>query len=222
MDDRNRAAPTPSFVIGIAGVSGSGKSSIARALAGELKSAAVVELDSYYRDLSHLEITEREKQNFDHPEALDSVTLIADIARAGRGEAICCPTYDFATHTRSGKVKEIEAHDFLIVEGLFTLHWPKLRKCFGAKIFVEIAGDIAFERRLRRDVRHRGRTEESVRRQYEKSVWPMAEQFVLPSRAHAELIVSGEAAIEKSVREIVELVRRRQSELRPSALHQNR
>ena len=214
-----------SFVVGIAGVSGSGKSSIARALATELKSACVVELDSYYRDLSHLPMGERELQNFDHPEALDSASLIADIAMAGRGEPICCPAYDFATHTRTGSGKKLEAQEFLIVEGLFTLHWPQLRQNLGAKIFVEIARETAFERRLRRDIRDRGRTPESVRQQYEKSVWPMAEEFVLPSRAHAELVVSGSAPLQDSVQQILELVERRQSELRSSgtsAAHHNR
>lgn len=218
MNDLNKSGAERSFVIGVAGVSGSGKSSIARALAGELRSAAIVELDSYYRDLSHLQMAQREQHNFDHPEALDSAALIADIVIARRGEPICCPSYDFVRHTRSGNGKQIPAHEFLIVEGLFTLHWPELRECFGAKIFVEIEPDAAFERRLRRDVRDRGRTAESVRWQYEQSVWPMAEQFVLPSRAHAELLVSGSAPIEKSVREIVEFVKRRQSE----KLHQNR
>ena len=215
MQQPGNSAAKRSFVIGIAGISGSGKSSIARALAAELKSAAVVELDSYYHDLSHLSLMEREHQNFDHPDALDSAALIADIAMAGRGEAICCPAYDFVTHTRTGNGKPLAAQEFLIVEGLFTLHWPEMRKCLGAKVFVEAAGDVAFERRLRRDVRDRGRTPESVRQQYEKSVWPMAEEFVLPSRAHAELVVSGVAPIETSVRGIVELVSRRQRETHP-------
>jgi uridine kinase len=222
MQERNSSAAKRSLVIGIAGISGSGKSTIARALAAELKSAAVVELDSYYRDLSHLRMAERELQNFDHPDALDSAGLIADLALAIQGEAIFCPTYDFVTHTRTGKGKQLAVQEFLIVEGLLTLHWPELRANFGAKIFVEIANETAFERRLRRDIRDRGRTPESVRQQYEKSVWPMAEQFVLPSREHAELVVSGVAPIENSVREIMELIRRRQGELRSSATHQNR
>jgi uridine kinase len=222
MHDGKSSAAKRSFVIGIAGISGSGKSSIARALATELKSECVVELDSYYRDLSHLPMGERELQNFDHPEALDSASLIADIAMASRGERICCPEYNFATHTRTGNGKQFEAQEFLIVEGLFTLHWPELRQTLGAKIFVDIAREMAFERRLRRDIRDRGRTPESVREQYEKNVWPMAEEFILPSRAHAELVVSGSALLQDSVRQIFELVERRRSELRSSAANQNR
>lgn len=213
MRDRGQSETKRSFVIGIAGISGSGKSSIARALANELKSAAVLELDSYYRDLSHLSIEEREQQNFDHPQALDSEALIADIVMACQGEEICCPNYDFVTHTRKGNGRRLAAQDFLIVEGLFTLHWPELRDLFGAKIFVEISNEVAFERRMRRDVRDRGRTPESVRLQYEKSVWPMAEEFVLPSRAHVELVVSGVAPIETTARMIAEFVGRRQKEL---------
>src|SRR5690242_20298435 len=117
MPDGNSSVANRSLVIGIAGISGSGKSTISRALAAELKSAGVVELDSYYRDLSHLSMAERELQNFDHPEALDSAALIADIAMASRGESICCPAYDFVTHTRTGNGKQFEAQEFLIVEG---------------------------------------------------------------------------------------------------------
>jgi uridine kinase len=123
---------------------------------------------------------------------------------------------------RTGNGKQIATQEFLIVEGLFTLHWPELRENFGVKIFVEIARDTALERRLRRDTRDRGRTPESVRQQYEMSVWPMAEEFVLPSRGYADLIVSGAAPVETSVRDIVELTRRRQRELRSSAAHHNR
>ena len=191
------------ILVGIAGISGSGKSSVARALCRELTGAEVLELDAYYRDLSHLSVEARAQHNFDHPDALDSELLIRNVQCAARGESFCCPRYDFATHTRKNESGgRYEGNKYVIVEGLLALHWPELRECFQASIFVDAPREVAFQRRVTRDVRERGRTPDSVRQQFEASVWPMAEQFVLPTRVHAQLVVSGEAPLRESVQQI--------------------
>jgi uridine kinase len=197
------------LLIGIAGVSGCGKSSIAQALAARLGSAAILELDCYYRDLSHMIAEERNGRNFDHPDAIDSELLIGDLARVCAGERIAPPVYDFATHCRvNGKSDPLPATDCVIVEGLFTLHWPQVRERLGLKIFVETPRKIAFARRLARDIHERGRTKESVCAQFEKSVWPMAEQFILPTRKFADVVANGELPIEQSVAQIFKMMDR--------------
>jgi uridine kinase len=198
------------FSIGLAGPSCSGKTSIARQLATRLPGKATVfGLDSYYFDLSHLSHEERARKNFDHPDLLESELLARHLAMLRKGHSVLAPVYDFATHSRvKDTFAEIAPNDYLVVEGLFTLHWPEVRQHFDLRVFITTPDDCCLERRKCRDVRERGRTVESVVRQYTETVRPGNEQFVLPSQAHADLVIDGGQPIETSAQQIAEFVAR--------------
>jgi len=200
--------PAQIYLIGIAGPSGSGKSFLARHLQSTLK-AEVLELDRYYRDLSHLPPAERARMNFDAPEALEHELLIEQVARLRGREAVQLPVYDFTTHTRSDRMEPFQASEVVIVEGLFTLHWPGLRELLGTKVYVDLDDDVCLTRRTERDVRERGRTTESVMEQYEATVAPMARRFVRPTIAHADVVLTGTEPIEDGVARVVEHYRGR-------------
>jgi len=200
--------PAATYLIGIAGPSGAGKSFLARRLKSALP-AEVLQLDRYYRDLSHLPPAERARANFDSPEALDHELLIAQVARLQNRETVQLPVYDFIRHTRSPRTEMLLPSEVLIVEGLFTLYWLRLRALLGAKVYVDLSDEICLSRRIARDVRERGRTAESVIEQYETTVAPMAERYIRPTLTHADVVVSGAEPVEDGVERIVELYRRR-------------
>ena len=191
------------FLIGVAGSSGSGKSELASQLAKTLN-APIVSLDSYYLDLKHLSYEERCKVNFDEPASLESALLIDHFSKIARGEAVEVPEYDFSVHTRTARTTRIVPGKYIILEGLFALYWENLRNVLGIGVFVELPDDVCFARRLERDIRERGRTPESVREQYDSTVKPMGELYILPTRAHADVIVRGDARIEDSVATVLE------------------
>ena len=187
------------FLIGIAGPSCAGKTELASALAAWLPGhVPVVSLDSYYRPLDHLTLEERAATNFDHPDALDWELIIRDTARLAGGERIDEPVNLFDRHTRASHARGVEAAPYMIVEGLFTFHREEVRARLQAKYFVIAPMDVCLARRRRRDVAERGRTPESVDKQFNDTVRPMAEQFVLPTRAYADLVLSGEMPMEES------------------------
>jgi uridine kinase len=175
---------------GITGPSGAGKTELANCIARMLN-APVVSLDRYYRDLAHMTLEERSKQNFDNPAALDHELLFEHLNSLLCGVAVDRPLYDFAHHARLCEVEVVQPGELIILEGLFTFHWENIRNLLGPKIYVAADDLICFERRLARDVRERGRTPESVRLQYETSVRPMAERYIYPTRAFADLVVCG-------------------------------
>ena len=195
--------PAEIYLIGIAGPSGSGKSYLARHLAAELR-ADLLELDRYYRDLSHMSAEQRDQVNFDSPNALEHELLIEQVARLQTGDTVSLPVYDFTTHTRPKKTELLRPSDIVIVEGLFTLHWPGLRELLSTKVYVELADDVCLDRRKARDIRERGRTEESVIAQYQATVAPMARRYVHPTRAYADLVLGGEEPVEAGVARVVE------------------
>lgn len=201
--------PFPPVVVGIAGCSGSGKTTLAAELARELNGIHFP-IDHYYRDLSHLPPAERARQNFDDPGLIESPLLAAQVAALARGESIQRPLYDFSTHTRvAGQTEAIHAGAYLFVEGLFALAYSELLPLYHLRIYVETADDLCFERRLRRDVVERGRTPESVRRQYEATVRPSSIAFVRPTRAHADLVVDGADALDWKVEQVLAALRQR-------------
>lgn len=195
--------------MGIAGCSGSGKTTLAAELARTLDGVHFP-LDNYYRDLAHLPLEERVRQNFDDPGLIESPLLAAQVATLARGEAIERPVYDFATYTRvPGQAETVRAARFVIVEGLFTLVYPALLPLYQLRVYVDTPDEVCFDRRVRRDVEERGRTLESVRRQYEATVRPAAEQSIRPSAANADLIVDGTGALDWKVERVLNELRAR-------------
>lgn len=178
------------LLIGVVGGSGSGKTTVARAIYDFLgRDAAFIDQDAYYLDLSHLSLDERRLVNFDHPDAFDTDLLVEHLGRLQAGESIRKPTYDFAAHTRAGAVVEIVPRNVVLVDGILLFADARLRSLFDIKIFVDVADDVRFIRRLRRDVEERGRTMDDVIRQYLATVRPMHLEFVEPSKRHADVIL---------------------------------
>jgi uridine kinase len=201
--------PGRPILLGIAGFSGSGKSTLARELARAFHGIHFP-LDNYYLDLSHLPLEERTRQNFDDPALIESPLLAAHIAALARGETIERPLYDFATYTRvPTRTETIHPAPLLVVEGLFALVYPALLPLYHLRVYVEAPEAIFFERRLHRDVAERGRTEESVRRQYQQTVHPAALAWVKPSATHADLILDGAEDLDWKVEQIVTWLRQR-------------
>ncbi|MBS1856252.1 MAG: uridine kinase [Acidobacteria bacterium] len=197
-----------SHIIGIAGPSSSGKSELARQLVQRLPGTTIVSLDSYYRGMEEIPLAERKKVNFDHPDAIDWELLHEHLVAISEGRAFDEPVYSFADYARTADTRRIEPSEVLIVEGLFVLYWPELRAMLDTTVYVQTDPDVCFDRRLRRDVAERGRTPESVRRQYESTVRPSAEWFVNPTQKYADLVVSGEEPFERSTSLVLNALRR--------------
>jgi uridine kinase len=179
-------------VIGIAGPSGAGKSWLARNLQRRLGPlAARLSLDDFYRDLAHLDPTERARTNFDHPESIDWPLFESRLAEILEGGAPPLPRYDFKTHTRSATSRRWHPRPVVVVEGLWTWWRPALRRLYRLRVFVDGEEPLLFERRLRRDIRERERSQQSVRHQWDSHVWPMARRYVLPQARHAHVQVAG-------------------------------
>ena len=178
-------------MIGIAGGTGSGKTTIAQRIASAVAESdvALIEHDSYYRDLSHLSSDQRQLVNFDHPDALDTELLVKHLALLRAGSAVNVPRYDFASHTRRSQAEPLSPRPLVLVEGILVLADARLRAAFDLKIYVDTDADIRILRRLQRDIEERGRSFESVREQYNATVRPMHLMFVEPSKRWADVIV---------------------------------
>ncbi|WP_432358476.1 uridine kinase [Sporosarcina sp. UB5] len=179
------------LVIGIAGGSGSGKTSVTNRIYEVFKehSVVVIEQDYYYKDQSHLEFEERLLTNYDHPLAFDTDLLIEHIGKLLNREPIEKPVYDYALHTRSDRKIEIEPKDVIILEGILVLEDERLRELMDIKLFVDTDADLRIIRRLMRDINERGRTIESVIEQYLSVVRPMHNQFIEPTKRYADIII---------------------------------
>lgn len=179
------------LVIGIAGGSGSGKTTIARAMLEEVgvEHCAHILHDSYYRDLSHLEFEERAKVNYDHPDSLETELLVEHLHALIHGATVEIPRYDFARHNRLRDTVTVEPRPVILIEGVLVLADADLRALMNLKIFVDTDPDLRFMRRLERDMNDRGRTLESVYEQYLGTVRPMHIEHVEPSKAHADLVI---------------------------------
>ena len=182
--------PDP-LVIGIAGGSGSGKTTVAQEILQRVGPSRIAFLqhDSYYKDLSGLPPAQRAEVNFDHPNSLETELLISHIASLRDGKAIEVPIYDFSTHSRTTKTFTVQPRRVILVEGILIFTEPALREMFDVKIFVDTDSDLRFIRRLQRDISERGRTTESVIKQYQLTVRPMHMEFVEPSKRYADVII---------------------------------
>lgn len=177
-------------VIGIAGGSGSGKTTVQRRLIeAYAPDISVLEHDAYYRDLSHLPFEERTKTNFDHPDALETELLVAQLDRLVSGESIFIPVYDFNNHVRKPETVQVDPKPVILVEGILILAERELREKMDIKIFVDTDADVRLMRRIERDLIERGRTIESILFQYRATVRPMHLEFVEPSKRTADLII---------------------------------
>jgi uridine kinase len=195
--------PQRPTILGIAGCSGSGKTTLARELASQLN-GTLFPLDLYYRDLSQFPLDSRHKRNFDHPDSLESELFIEHLRALADGQPIQRPVYNFATHSRMpGTFDTVAPAGFLVVEGILALHYPELLPLYTLSIYVDAPHDVCLTRRIHRDIRERGRTEASVREQYEAAVRPMADRYVLPSQARATLTVSGCESLDWSVERVL-------------------
>ena len=178
-------------VIGIAGGSGSGKTTVLERIVDACgpEGIAVLDHDAYYRDLSHVPMEERSTFNFDHPDALETELMRAHLDQLIAGQAIEKPIYDFRTHRRKEETQRIEPQPVIILEGILVLAEPLLVEPMDIKLYVDTADDIRLMRRIRRDIEERGRSIEAILQQYERTVRPMHLEFVEPSKRKADVII---------------------------------
>ena len=214
---------TRRILIGIAGGSGSGKTLVARTIIRELGSdrVVVIDQDSYYKNLDDIPLRDRDARNFDHPDAFDGELLKRNIRDLLDGNPIEQPIYDYAQHRRLAETRTIGDHVVIVLEGILIYVDPELRSMMDIKLFVDADHDVRFIRRLKRDLVERGRSVDSIIRQYEESVRPMHMQFVEPTKRHADLIIPegghNRVAIDLVKTKIRELLRERGVETIPAA-----
>jgi uridine kinase len=179
------------LVIGIAGGTGSGKTTIARAVVSSLPEdrVATIEYDAYYRDRPDLSDEARAQLNFDHPDSLESELLVSHLRSLKEGRGVDVPIYDFKTHRRRTEIHRVDPKPVIVVEGILVFVEPAIRELLDIKVFVDTDADIRIFRRIRRDMEQRGRTFDSIRQQYYDTVRPMHVQFVEPSKRWADLII---------------------------------
>lgn len=196
-------------VVGVAGGSGSGKTTVVRRIVEAIGPSDTVVLhhDWYYRDLSHLTPAARDRVNFDHPDALETDRLVVHLEALLRGEPVEAPVYDFAGHVRRRETVRVEPAPVIILDGILILWDARLRTLMDVKVFVDADAAVRLERRVRRDTRYRGRSPESVLAQYTATVRPMHLEFVEPSKVHADVIVTGGGHNRTGVERVVAAVR---------------
>ena len=193
-----------SIIIAIAGGTGSGKSYLTRNLANTYpkKQILIIEQDSYYKDISDLDYEDRCKQNFDHPDAIDSILIENHLKQLLSGKTIYSPKYNFFKHLREKEGEKTTQRPIIIMEGILLLHYIKLHKFYTLKVFVETPEHIRINRRIERDIQFRGRTKNCIEKQYYSTVKPMHEKFVQPSKSFSDIIIDGTATINKSINKI--------------------
>ena len=192
-------------LIGIAGPSCAGKTTLAQALLSQLPyPASVLSLDAYYHDNAKLSATEKAVFNFDTPEALDHKLLSSDLRRLTSGHNIKMPIYDFVSHTRKSEHIHVKARPFILIEGLFALYWSEIIPLYHLRIFIATSDSPCFKRRLYRDIRERGRSPDLIRTQYQSQVRPMFHRYIQPTVRSADLLIDGSAPLTTQIDTIVE------------------
>lgn len=212
----------PPVIIGIAGGTGSGKTTVAERVcaASPGRTIGIINHDAYYLDNSHLPVAERAAVNYDHPNAFETSLLVEHLRRLRRGETVDIPQYDYATHCRREQTRRVEPADIIFVEGILVLENAQLRELMDIRLYVDVDADERLIRRLRRDTRERGRSVESVLEQYLRIVRPMHLQFCAPSKRHAHVIIPegghNQVAIDLIATKIADIaLRRRQVRAAP-------
>lgn len=202
------------MIIGICGGTGSGKTTIARAIVKAVgaENVVLVEQDSYYRNLADMPLDQRHHANFDHPDSIDSDMLVNHLRRLKQGLTVEMPLYDFKSHTRSNKIELIEPKPVVIVEGILIFAEPRILDLLDVRVFVDTPDDIRFIRRLQRDISERGRTTDSVIAQYYATVRPMHHEFVESSKRHADIIIPEGGQQEIGIEFLCSLVRQKLAE----------
>lgn len=181
------------IIVGIAGGTGSGKTTLCNRAAEEIgQGVMIIYHDSYYKDLSHLPIKKRAENNFDHPDAFDNALFYGHLSNLKQGKPVEVPEYDFITHTRTGRVKRLQPGRVIFVEGVMLFTDSRITEQLDYRVYLHVDPDIRFIRRLKRDIEERGRNVESVIRQYLSTVKPMHDNYVAPSKKYADIVVSGE------------------------------
>ena len=204
----NKAMNSAPFIIGIAGGTGSGKTTVAAGLAAALgpDRCTLIDADSYYRDLSHVPLPKRHHINFDHPDSLDLALLAEHLGLLKQGKPVTKNVYDFTTHTRSNQTVVIEPAPVIIVEGVLIFVPEELRGLFNLKVFLDEDADVRLLRRIRRDMAERGRTVESVARQYLEQVRPMHARFVEPAKKHADIVIEPGAIPDQIISQLAAVI----------------
>ena len=191
-------------IIAIAGGTGSGKSFLAKNLLNMYpkEEMLIIRQDSYYKALHNLNYKDRCNQNFDHPDAIDSILIGNHLEKLLSGDTIYCPIYDFTKHLRKKNAQKVKPCPFIVVEGIFMLHYTRLLDFYSLKVFIETPEAIRIKRRIDRDVRSRGRTLESIEKQYYSTVKPMHEKYVQPSKSFSDIVLDGTELIHNLVKEV--------------------
>lgn len=179
------------LIIGVGGGSGSGKTTVVRHILNNIgeDNIQLLQHDSYYRDLKHLPLDERKKQNFDHPSSLETELMIRHVDALKNGYQVAVPVYDFAAHTRSDETEKVMPKEIILLDGILIFTEPELRNQMDIKLFVDTDDDVRLLRRIKRDIMERGRELEGVMNQYEQYVRPMHLEFVEPSKRYADIII---------------------------------
>lgn len=200
---------SPPLILGVAGGSGSGKTTVVNNIIENIGSENVLLLqhDSYYRDLSHLSLDERKKQNFDHPSSLETELLIRHLDALKEGYQIELPVYDFVAHTRLDETTKTAPKKIILVDGILIFAEPNLRDQMDIKLFVDTDDDVRLLRRLKRDITERGRDLDGVLNQYEKYVRPMHLEFVEPSKRYADIIIPNGGENTVALEMVIALIR---------------
>lgn len=199
------------ILIGIGGGTGSGKTTVAKRIVQALgeDNCAILPMDNYYKDMSHIPLEERKKLNYDHPDVIEHELLVEHIQRLLRGEPVRIPTYDFVTYTRRPETVEFTPKRVVLVEGIFALYYDGLRKLYELSIYVDAESDIRFIRRMMRDIRERGRSVESVVNQYLSTVKPMHDAYVEPTKRYADIIVPKGGYNDRAIEVVVNYITKR-------------
>ncbi|WP_448523658.1 uridine kinase [Pseudothermotoga sp.] len=198
-------------LIGIGGGTGSGKTTVARRIVQSLgeEKCAILPMDNYYKDMSHLPIEERRLLNYDHPDVIEHRMLVEHLQKLLHGETVQIPTYDFVTYTRKPDAVNFVPKRVVLVEGIFALYYEELRKLYELSLYVDAESDIRFIRRLMRDMNERGRSVKSVVNQYLSTVKPMHDAYVEPTKRYADIVVPKGGHNDRAIEVVVNYITKR-------------